>query len=401
MALFQALDNLNNAWNKDLQERKAFQHYQEVSNPDHPDHAAFFLDPKGEYYEDPDNYYSGWDDEWSHHAPHRFYDADAPEEHFHEHAEEPFRCIDHYFSGCWKTDSVIYNLQKWADALTDGTSAEPASLGLLRIIINAENDRNPGEVIRSFFGKEHKSMMFSDIDFTAPYRHHHLVFTQDALGWPMILSAEFHHEFINKANNTLNRYGIPNGHRSTTLKLLAEEWQNREHRGNNPELLERMIQRFYRNLTPIAYTALLQATMVFYTKIVAVYAYNPLGDQTLSECILKPDRIPLHPTDIPRQITGEFVISDPITPDEFRSLKHHRYFRHMSSLKDLYYRDGRKILRSSGDFYITYGQTWLFHNNLYYPIEPDYPAMDKQYAQVYDQTFHKIFRAIANSYTLC
>jgi len=261
-------------------------------------------------------------------------------------------------------------------------------LGFLRAIIHMDDPEV--EVINSFFGHEHTSMMFSDITFTDDYHYHHLSWEDPPIGFTIERRVEYLHEFLNKANQLLNSNGMPSGEvRSETLDLLAKEWQKGcySDRGNNPELLEMMVQRFYRNMSPVAYAVLHQAMTL-----------TLLGEPRfpLTPSFSEPKGEPMETLE-GFGVAHEFHIEPPLTQEQFNH--ENKVYAHYAKYKISRVGYATSV-PARGDFHITTDKMWIRHNSKYYEIQPDYHSMGHETANVYLNVFHKVFRAIRNSYRL-
>lgn len=394
MSLFSILDEINRVWEADQATQAKYSHFLEVSeNPEHPEYHALFESPEGKYYKDPMNVYDPIEGYYPLGAPHPFLIHGAPDPRFPEMAAECFKHI-HYRIHLADTEDLAM-LEEWLVNPHDGM------LGFLRSII-AMDDKKVG-VIDCFFGHEHESMMFSDITFPDDKLYHHLSWETPLIGFTIEHRVEYNHEFLNKANQLLNSNGMPSGEvRSETLDLLAKEWEKGccSDRGNNPELLEMMVQRFYRNLSPVAYAVLHQTMMMTFARYMGPLAFD--GSRPLKETItFAPgehcDRLSN------TGVLGEFYLSvTPCSHDDFQKMDTHweHYAKHQ--MREIACREGvpGRIVVDAGDFHITTGKMWIRHNSKYYEMKPDYDTMGEETAEVYQRIFHKVFRAIRDSYKL-
>lgn len=258
-------------------------------------------------------------------------------------------------------------------------------LGFLRAMVLSDNSRL--NVIRDFFGKEDTSMMFADVSFPKDKRYHHIKWGMDSYG-----NGDVYHvyEYMKKANQILNRNGIPTGEvKNETLDLLAKEWlKDYSVKGKNPELLEMMIRSFYENMSPVAYAVLHQTMMMIYTKFVS--SYGPLDD------------IPsLMREDIAHTfISREFHIGRRHEREKFdREASICAHYAQFGSPGPLWSKSfGDSYLPTSGDFRITNDKMWYVYKGGFYPIVPDYEFMGKETAEIYKKIFYTVFCSIRDAF---
>ena len=390
MSLFSVLDEINRTWEADKATEDEYRHFLEVcDNPDHPEYHALFVEPTGKYYHDEMNHYDYIEGYYPLGEPHPFITDGAPIPRFPEVAAE---CFKHVTSRIHRAKDTKM-LEDWLiDPNYDGL------LGFLRAIIHMDEEHVG--VINIFFGHEHESMMFSDIVFPNDKKYHHLSWEDPPIGFTIERRVEYNHEFLNKANQLLNSNGMPSGEvRSNTLDLLAKEWQKGcfSDRGNNPELLEMMVQRFYRNMSPVAYAVLHQTMMMTFSRFVGPLGFD--GSRTLKETVTIAREV--HDRLANTGVLGEFYLSEtPCSHDEFQKMdtRWEHYAKHQ--MREVAYRQGvpGRIVVDAGDFHITTHKMWIRHNSKYYEMEPDYSSLDWETAEIYGQVFHKVFRAIRDTY---
>ena len=386
MSLFTILDEINQAWEADKAAEAEYAHFLEVrDNRRHPEHYALFVHPKGKYYQNEMNHYDSIEGYYPLGDPHPFIAHGAPEPRFPAMAAECFKHVNYRINHSEDTTMM----EEWLKNPHD-----EGMLGFLRAIIHMDDPKV--EVINCFFGHEHESMMFTDIPFPNDKKYHHLSWEDPPIGFTIERRVEYNHEFLNKANQVLNSNGMPSGEvRSTTLDLLAKEWEKGcgSDRGHNPELLEMMVQRFYRNMTPVAYAVLHQTMMMTFSRFVGPLGFD--GSHSLKETVTIAREV--HDRLANTGVLGEFYLSEtPCSHDEFQKMdtRWEHYAKHQ--MREVAYRQGvpGRIVVDAGDFHITTDKMWIRHNSKYYEMEPDYATMGEETAEVYQRIFHKVFRAV-------